>query len=677
MDFLPFAKIVNHSFQTIVSETNVFEVDLDGNELFAKYLEAFPAGTNPMFKVRTEHDCSCCKHFIRRAGCVVAVKGNRLVTVWDAAATTAPYPYNEIAGKLAAIVREAPIKDLYRVGKTEGSFGAAQTVSEGPDKNVLTWQHFYTGEIPANLRSDTADTIKGAYRTAGQVFQRGLMELKPDAVETVLSLIAANNLYRGEEHKPALVAFQKSQNEYLASKDRQLFVWLNAKSPAAQIRGTAIGTLLINLSEGMDVDAAVRSFESIVAPQNYKRTSAVITPMMIKKAMATIEELGLDSALERRFARLSDISVNDVKWVDTAVKPLMKGGLTEKLMQHAVKTVEVDETRAEVITLDAFMTTILPTATSMELLFKNQHLGNLVSLTAPIHPEPKQLFRWNNDFAWSYCGGVADSIKERVKKAGGKVDGANLRVSLSWTNFDDLDLHVHDPIKHGVSDHIYFGNKYGINGTLDVDMNAGGPKSREPVENVVWTKRLVDGKYKIEVNNYNRRENQDVGFVIEVEHGGKLSHFSYNKMVNPGSYIHVCTLHVKNELIERVEVGDDGISTSDVSTDRWGLKTGQFAKVNAVTLSPNYWGDNACGNRHTFFLLEGATNDEPTRGIYNEFLNPRLEPHRKVFEVIGEKTKCQPTEGQLSGLGFSSTKRDAVIVKVSQGKKQRLFNVSI
>ena len=31
------------------------------------------------------------------------------------------------------------------------------------------------------------------------------------------------------------------------------------------------------------------------------------------------------------------------------------------------------------------------------------------------------------------------------------------------------------------------------------------------------------------MNNYSKRETSDVGFVIEVESGGKLSHFSYNK----------------------------------------------------------------------------------------------------------------------------------------------------
>ena len=76
-------------------------------------------------------------------------------------------------------------------------------------------------------------------------------------------------------------------------------------------------------------------------------------------------------------------------------------------------------------------------------------------------------------------------------------------------------------------------------------------------------------------------------------------------------------------------------------------------------------------------MLDGAKNDELTRGFYNEFLHPRLEPHRKVFEVIADKTKCRPTDGQLSGLGFSSTKRASFIVKVHQGKKQRLFNVKV
>jgi hypothetical protein len=688
--FPAFAKMVAASFQERVKDANVFIVDLDGDELYLRYLLAFPEGTNPIFKKNTEHECSCCKQFVRRAGSVVTMDNGMLRTVWDRAAEGAPDHYREVAVVLRDVVRAAPISDVYRVGANEAGFGAAQTRSLDPEtQRAMTWEHFYTGEIPRNLRVASPDEVRGNYRTTAQVFERGLVELSPEAVDTVIALVDANNLYRGEEHKPALVQFQRMQRDFLAKsagRDRSLFVWANAGSPAARFRNTVIGTLVQDLSEGQDVDRAVRGFETKVAPQNYKRTTAVITPGMVKKAMETIEALGLESALERRFAVIGDVSVNDVKWIDGAVKPLTKGGIVDVLMQHAALTsgrtsMAKDEDRAEEIGLDDFVAKVLPESTGVEILFKGEQVGNLMSLTAPLHPEPRQLFRWSNDFAWSYGGNVADSIKERVKKAGGKVDGVVLRVSLSWFNYDDLDLHIHEPPGRGLAaaaQHIYFRSKKGwTGGTLDVDMNAGGGHTRQAVENVVWAVKPPDGAYRVVVNNFYQRETSNPGFVIEVETGGKLSHYSYNKAVRNAQDITVVTLHVKNGALERVEAGDPGITGANISQEKWGLTTEQYVKVNAVMLSPNYWGDNAVGNKHTFFVLDGAKNDEPTRGFYNEFLHPRLEPHRKVFEVIGDKTKCQPTDGQLSGLGFSSTKKDAFVARVQQGKKQRVFNVHV
>lgn len=687
--FSTFARHVAASFKDITKRDPVFVADLDGDELWSKYLAAYPEGTNPIFKKRTENDCSCCKQFIRRAGCVVAVSnshGLALRTVWDEAAERAPEHYRVVAATLQEAVRSVGIRDIFCVGKNEPQFGAQITRSlDKETQKATTWEHFHTGEIPTSFRSSLPDTDRGNYRTTVQVFERGLIELSPDAVETVLSLIDGNTLYRGEEHKRAVVEFQKMQRAFLSEKgaNRSLFAWTNARSPAARFRNTVIGTLVQDLSEGQDVERAVRSFETKVAPQNYKRTTALITPMMVKKAMETIEKLGLEPALERRFAVISDVSVNDVKWVDGAARPLMKGGIGDVLMQHAAASTPERRTVAhEDITLDDFMTKILPEAQAMEMFFTGKHLGNLMALTAPVNPEPKQLFRWNNDFAWSYGGNVADSIKERVKKAGGKVDGAVLRISLSWYNYDDLDLHVHEPPARGMrgleGTHIHFRNKEGwTGGTLDVDMNAGSGQTREPVENVVWSVKPPDGPYRIVVNNYNLRERSNPGFVIEVESGGKLTHYSYNKTVGNQQSIVVATLHVKNGAIERVEAGDVGITSANISQEKWGLTTERYVKVNTVMLSPNYWGDNAVGNKHTFFVLEGAKSDEDMRGFYNEFLHPRLEEHRKVFEVIGDKTKCRPTDGHLAGLGFSSTKPDEVLVRVQQGKKQRIFNIYI
>lgn len=684
-NFSKFAKSVADRFQSVVKNDGVFVAGVTGDELHAAYLAAFPPGTDPIFVKQTEHDCSCCKGFIRRVGNVVTIKDGKVHTIWDDAADHAPAPYDTVAIAMRAKVLNAPISGLFRVSKKETSFGAKTSQSQDKNtKKVLTWEHFYTGQIPNNLLVESPGQVCGDYATTVQVFERGLKELSSEAVSEVLDLINSNSLYRGEEHKSAITTFQKAQKTYFklnASEARHNYVWEHAGDPASRFRNTVIGTLVQDLSEGTDLDHAVRKFETKVAPQNYKRPTALVTPAMAQKALETIKELDLEPALSRRYATIKDVSVQDVIWVDGDAKPLMKGGIGDLLMAHVKKAAPPPPANNVVeISLEDFLSTVVPETTGMEVLLSNEHLGNLMALTAPIHPEPKKLFKWDNDFAWSYGGNVADSIKERVKKAGGRIEGT-LRISLSWGNYDDLDIHVHEPAGKGrnaMIDHIYFGCRKGwTGGELDVDMNAGSGTTREPVENVVWTNKVPDGAYRVVVNNYRLRETANPGFVVEVECGNKLHHFTYNKAVRDGGNINVCTLHMKDGLIESIDGSDASITSAAIKQEKWGLTTGQYVKVATVTKSPNYWGDNKVGNKHTFFVLEGCKADEALRGFYNEFLHPRLESHRKVFEIIGDKTKCEPTDDHLAGLGFSSTKKDKVTIRVKTGRGQRIYNVNV
>lgn len=699
MSFQPFGRMVAASFQSIAAGVP-FVVAVSGDKLFERYLSAFPEGTNPIFKKRTEHDCACCKSFIRHAGNVVSVNADGSVrTVWDEAAEdTSLYPYNVVATALRDLVRDAHIADIFRTTQNEYKWGSEKTISQDPETGrAVPWVHFFTGDVPKTLRAgkEGPDTIRGAYRTLVDAFERSLKELKPSAVETCLTVI--DGIYRGAEHRSAVEHFQTAQQQYLVTAEvrRNAFVWsklprridnpMNKDADLLPVfRNTSIGTLVEDLSDGKDIDTAVASFEAKVAPANYKRTTALITPGMVKQAMTTIAELGLEPALERRFARIEDVSVNDVLWVDGGVKPLMKGGIGDVLMKHATAKVDTsaDEKRAVKISMDRFVKEILPLTTGMDLMFKGRHSGNLMSLTAPVHPEPKQLFLWDNDFAFSYIGNVADSIKERVKAAGGRID-APLRCSLAWSNGDDLDLHVFEPRSRvGVGNEICYttyrkdrGTGFSpLGGQLDVDMNAGGVVNQtNPVENIYW-KSVHDGTYVVRVHNYTKRSEANVGFAIEVECNGQIFNFAYNKAVRNNATIDVVEMTIKGGS-PSFKVLDDGISSSSISQEKWGVQTETYVPVDAVTYSPNYWGKNAVGNKHLFFFLHGVKSDEAVRGIHNEFLNSRLLPHRKVFEVIGEKTKCPPVDNQLSGLGFSSTKPDSVLVRVTQGSKKIVYEV--
>lgn len=672
-DFKPFAAAVKAQFD-LMSKGELYTVGFAGDEVYRSYLEAFPPGTNEIFRERTEHDCSCCKNFIRNIGNVVSIVDGKLVSVWDVAGLE--HPYDMVAAALSTMVKVFPVMGLFRV--SEPTYGA-ESSRELKEGSVRTWNHFHAAiahkHFVGKNASESAASRIGSFATTAAVFKRGLDELKAADFATVLDLIDSNAIYRGAEHRASVVEFMAVQTKYAAlnSGSKNLFLWENAGSPVARFRNTVIGTLLQDLADGTDIERAVKSFEIKVAPQNYKRPTALITEGMKKQALATIAELGLESALSRRFARLSDVSVNNVLWVNGAVQGQMKDGI-ESLLDAAIVKAPVKTDKAEAISIDQFMAAVLPQAKDLQILVRNNQQGNFMSLTAPVHSDVPQLFKWVNNFGWSYDGNIADSIKERVKAAGGTVEG-DLCCRLAWEYTDDLDFHMHEPS----GGHIYFGNRRQLSangGMLDVDANGMDGQREDPSENIFYKDRskMRNGAYKLVVNNYNRRSNGK-GFEVEIEFDGQVVHFEHAGVVAQGGNITVAHIHYDGVSF-RVEPMLSASTGPAKGVEKWGVTTEQFIKVNTVMLSPNYWDDNASGNKHWFFLLDGCKNPLPARGIYNEFLAPGLEAHRKVFEVLGDKTKCISADDQLSGVGFSSTKGDSVIVSVVGDKLRKTYNIN-
>lgn len=643
-----------------LSQHELFQID--HTDLNAAYLAAFPAGTNPIFRVRTWHDCACCRNFVKNFGGVFAIIDGKRETLWNSPDfdSTLPEPYDVVAARMHGLVMQGPIKGIFRT--KEKTFGSKPNLdNHNPE---IRWEHFF-GSVRSRFQCNKPDEVRGQKNTDAQVFERGLQTLTTEALSTVIDAIQTNSLYRGAEFLSAVREFAAMKDGYMAAPDAGLFVWANVNSPAARFRNTAIGTLVTDLSEGVAVDDAVRMFESKVAPLNYKRTTALITPRMVEAAQAKLAELGLEDTIYRRFAHIDDVSVNDVLFVDNAVRGRMRDNVWDAV-QSAAKPIKPPSDAGLIeIGAEEFFANIVPAARKIEAFVKNTHANNFVSLTAPQHANAGRLFKWNNDFAWSYAGEVTDSIKARVKRAGGKTD-APLRVSLSWSNTDDLDLHAICP-----DGHIYYRDKLGI---LDVDMNAGFNLVRDPVENLSWT-RPRDGHYEIYVNQYSRRETIDVGFSIEIECNGNIDQFNYDKALKSGD-IQCIRFEMRNGEMYHPSVNQDLVGGS-VSRETWGVKTESFVPVQALMLSPNYWhGAGSVGNKHWFFVLQDCVNPDPVRGIYNDYLRGELTPHRKVFEVLATKTKCAPDSSQLSGVGFSSTKRDSLVVKVTGDNSTRAYKIN-
>ncbi|GAA1646284.1 hypothetical protein [Actinoplanes couchii] len=663
-DFQQFVTDVDKRLSTM-SQGELFVAgdSLDRDSLWLTFLDSFPAGTNPRFRERSAFDCSTCRGFVRNFGTVVEIHDGRIRTVWSGVSAADPV-FSVVAAAMDAFVGTLPLSGVFR--STEARYGARTTRSLH-DGKVEVWNHLH-GPVAKRHRTRDPGAERGAFDAAVQVFQRGLAELTPDALDTVAGLIDDDALYRGAEHRRAMTEFRSLRNQWEQAPDKRAFVFANAMNPAARLRNTVIGTLVQDLSAGIDLEPAVRAFETKVAPQNYQRPTALITPAMVKAAMKTIGELGIEESLQRRFARLSDVSVTNVLWVDNDTQSRMKDGIEGLLMRAATTGAPgARDAKPEEVPVLTFMKDILPGAASIDMWVAGRHQPHLVSLTTGRHPDAPRLFKWDNDFGWSYGGNVTDSIKEKVKRAGGNVTG-KLRVSLSWFNHDDLDLHVYEPD----GTHIWYREK---RNKLDVDMNAGGSFTREPVENVTWAGKVPDGEYRIEVNQYHKRESTGAGFVIETESDGRIEHYRLERAVGTRETVEVGRMTVAGEVITAFRPGPD-LVPGNAAKEMWGITTEQFVPVSTVMYSPNFFDDNEVGNRHYLFILKGCANDQPARGIYNEFLRNDLQQHRKVFEVLGDRTKCEPVPDQLSGLGFSSTIRDSVVAKVTMtGGRRRLISI--
>lgn len=624
----------------------LFRTLADGDKLWQTYLDAFPPGTNPVFKTRTEHDCSCCRHFVRDVGNVVAVVNDEVVSLWDVVVPQ----YQPSMDAMARLVKDSPIADIFlHYERTAGTDKNFQKLTEG----VATWTHFFVNIRP-NLvvKGELIKTRLAEARATRDVFLRSLTEITDDAVDTVLDLISQNSLYRGEEHKGMVVSFRDAKKRYAGLSEAAKVVESWAQTGAvARIRSTVIGTLLQDLSEGKDLDGSVRAYEAKVAPMNYKRPTALITKAMIDKAKATIEELGLTSALERRYATLTDISINNLIFANRTVKKALN--VLDDLAPTA--PVKVSE-KTEEISIAKFLSDVVSRAESIEVMLENRMSGNLVSLIAPADATALPLFKWPNKFSWTYNGDVADSIKDRVKKAGGNVN-ADLCCRLAWFNFDDLDLHLQAP-----DGHIHYVCKNVGGGQLDVDMNAGTGQTREAVENIFYQSRktMREGVYVLYVNQYMRRETIDVGFEVEIDYLGEVQRFAYDKSLTTKENVIVAKFEYSHK--DGLKVVESLPGSQTVKT-LWNLPTQSFHKVSAILLSPNYWDGYEGGNKHYFFMLDGCKNDGTARGFYNEFLRSDLDQHRKVLEVVGSKMKAEG-QNQMSGLGFSSTQRNTLICRV-------------
>ena len=75
--FCEFRQQLNKQLDHLTQKDSVFRADVSKDEMWSTYLSSFAEGTDPIYKTNTQHDCNCCRQFIRDCGNLVIIEDNK------------------------------------------------------------------------------------------------------------------------------------------------------------------------------------------------------------------------------------------------------------------------------------------------------------------------------------------------------------------------------------------------------------------------------------------------------------------------------------------------------------------------------------------------------------------------------------------------------------------------
>ena len=705
MNFKDYNKCIQDQFQKMAGTSLLFRSEVSGETLANLYINSFSKEDDPIFRDEnsTSHTCRNDRNFLRRYGNIVTIIGGKIVTMFDFDCQNTPYHnsntamrnalvnskieniFKEVFSELNLLNYEKTNKNMtqFQLGNSPSRVMYTVEDAQAHGNRVIAGQpyeffHFNVSlpKVYVDYSGSSIDTIMANYRDSKNVFQRGMQEIATETLELVIDLINQRSILNGESYLSKAEKFLQLKKEYEQIPDSQKdnWCWVNSVDlPFAKFRNELIGTLCVDIVKD-GLEDAILAWNKRADPANYMKAVAPITANQIKEAEDFVVDNGYVDSFAREFANISDINVSDIIHINGDNKK--KAGLFDDLPTTTKNTTpKLDG--VEEITIDKFMQTILPNATSIAVLFENRLQNNLVAITKPATEDSKSIFKWGNNFGWTYSNNLTgkSEIKEQVKLAGGNVDGI-IRASVIWndsgTDNSDLDLWAEQPGGQKIGFNTGFrrdnGNQFSIcKGQLDLDNT--GPGTKIGVENIYFVdpKALKNGTYRFWVNQYSDRGSK--GFRAEIEMNGEIYSYSYDRKVSGNVQVGEVTYK------DGVFSIDHKLTPTTINKEVWGIKSGEFHKANLVCLSPNHWGKDSVGNKHYFFMLANCHPDEKLRGFHTEFLNSDLLQVRKVMEVLGSKRMITPSGSDLAGLGFNATVKDSVVVRV-QGTHNRMLKIN-
>lgn len=365
-----------------VTEDPLFTTDASG--LFDLYLACFAP------EVRQHYNCHACRRFIDRFGVLVRLSptGEAMPALW--ADLPVPALFRPSVRLLDATVRRATVTGAFY--SPESLWGIPRTG---------TWSHLSgRNSKPFKHPTQSAWQAAAAKKEDFAMLGRALAEYSGEAVAQAVRILDAEVLDRQEKalgHGRWLHELHLRLRN-LHGERRNMLWYAVAMAPPGwcHVKSSMIGTLLEDICHGYDLDTIKRRWNEKMHPLQYQRPTT-LKQGHIARANALVEKLGSEGALQRRFARRSDVLANH--WLPAPAAAEMPRSAANtgpfshlKPAQAAVHKVLLPTRR---ISWHKFFVEVLPQAREIHCRMP-QSRGHFFGLVTAANPSAPPILQWDD-----------------------------------------------------------------------------------------------------------------------------------------------------------------------------------------------------------------------------------------------------------------------------------------
>lgn len=367
-----------------------------GEALYDEFLAKLPP------ERRQHYNCRACRRFVETYGSLVEIAedGAQRSAMWPGIAV--PPTFVDAVSHLEHRVRTARVNGVF----------FAETDKWGEHRSPKGWTHLrgtYNGFVEGRLQTPSQRAAEKLEDR--KTLLQGLADYPTDLVRQTVRVLEADALSRAEKTVNIAKWLLELQVKRDATKNKVLrenVVWLAvAKAPAGwcHVRSTMISTLLDDLKLGMAFDKVQERWKAKMHPLQYQRPTAPVKAGNVERAEKIVAELGLASALRRRFARLDEVMSY---WRPTvAPKDEKTGGVFDHLKKAKID-VKAIELPPATMTWEKFRRTILNDALDIEYRTP-YYRGAYYGMVTQADPDAKPILQWDvvprNPVSWYFWHG--------------------------------------------------------------------------------------------------------------------------------------------------------------------------------------------------------------------------------------------------------------------------------